>query len=396
MNTLPAELQLEVLGFALSVPGSSARQRDRLAFRKVCATWRELIKPWKEIEVIGFTQLNELNLLLTKQKMTDGLLVQSIYIELLNRRPKQSDKLKAFLDRLPNLIKLEFTAGPRTVSGRDDDSIGRAVEPGFLQLREVTEFIFKAHEDGTKPSISFAMIKRYASSLDCHAASTWLTLDACRLVTAWPNLRHLSLLRCYIAPGAGPAAPLALASNLTSLSHHRANSWNTSLFRNLLGLLPSSLRSVFIVDDELYRESPHVEAIRRHLQPIAHSLKELSLVKPALLSSTSFVPVVPQRGVFDPLIANLTSVERLVIEPSAVNDLGTLAALTTLEEVTVRATTTRTGQQVIAEEVVHLLGNSSSLQRLALNGHQMMPWDAAEWSRVEQKAQEVGIELVRK
>lgn len=68
MITVPTELQLEIIQFALAVPGSAERQRDRLAFRKVCTTWRDLIKPWKELEVIGFDQLNKLNVLLGSNK----------------------------------------------------------------------------------------------------------------------------------------------------------------------------------------------------------------------------------------------------------------------------------------------------------------------------------------
>lgn len=161
MNTLPAELQLEILGFALSVPGSAARQRDRLAFRKVCATWRQLLKPWKELEVIGFSQLNKLNVVLGQNK-DDKLLVQSIYVELLRKEPKQSEKLKTLLDKLPNLTRVELAVGSKSVSGMSYDSIGNTIAPTLRRLTGITDFTLKAGGNGRPPSMSLGMIHRYA------------------------------------------------------------------------------------------------------------------------------------------------------------------------------------------------------------------------------------------
>lgn len=148
-----------------------------------------------------------------------------------------------------------------------------------------------------------------------------------------------------------------------------------------------------IVCNGLNGESCKAESIRRHLQPIAGALKELSLIEPAKPSREEVHGAPTKRGVFELLIVNLASVERLVIEPGAVSDLGLLAALPMLEELSVQAAISSVVQDVTAEEVIDLLTNSSSLRKLVIDVPQMQPWYDAQREEVARVANEKGIEL---
>lgn len=154
-----------------------------------------------------------------------------------------------------------------------------------------------------------------------------------------------------------------------------------------------SLRSVAITSSGLNQENPTADVIRRHLQPLANSLEELSLIEPAPSSRGQPDAAPAERGVFDSLVVNLSSAERLKIHPSGVSDLSLLAGLPKLTELNVQATTVRAGQEITQDEVENLLKSSGSLKRFVIDVQQVTAWDGEWWAEVDQVAEERGVEL---
>lgn len=87
------------------------------------------------------------------------MLVDSIYVELLRKEAKQSDKLKSLLIKLVNLTKVELALGRKTISGVAYDSIGNTVAPALLRLSGIADLTLK-NRNASSPYISFVMLNR--------------------------------------------------------------------------------------------------------------------------------------------------------------------------------------------------------------------------------------------
>lgn len=165
------------------------------------------------------------------------------------------------------------------------------------------------------------------------------------------------------------------------------------LLDKLLRSLPPSLHNLTILQRDMYRTSSTFLAIRRHLQPLAPSLRTLTLLDPPLQKGQLEL-FATNRGVLDNLLVTLTSLERLTIGPCAVSRLGMTAGLTKLpklEELRIEQGAARPAPGVTPEEVVEFMQEAKALKVLQVVGGRQH-WAKEKRAELAAKAAHLGVE----
>jgi hypothetical protein len=159
---LPLELLQEILRLSLQDEGRAERQRNKVAFRRVCRTWYQAVDFWSELDILDYAQLGDLADLLASQAAAGRPVqlahsIRAVHIELVASPPPANvDQLGEDLvdffrqaqgvERVEVVIDKSNLVGPTQqraeLSGlvQSQDWLDSVLVPALKQLRNVRHF----------------------------------------------------------------------------------------------------------------------------------------------------------------------------------------------------------------------------------------------------------------